>query len=88
MIEASAISSISVWKCWAALGYSGSTIARNPYAPTFDRTPENTIRTSMGIARYPSGIQPCSGKAGIFTRNAAAKNRKIHSCEPFGSGLA
>jgi hypothetical protein len=26
-----------------------------------ERTPENTISTSIGIARYPSGIQPCKG---------------------------
>ncbi len=50
-IDTSAISSISVWKCTAARGNSGSTIARKPYAPTFDSTPENTIRTSTGIAR-------------------------------------
>ena len=40
----------------------------------------------MGMFLYPSGIQPCSGKAGIFTRNAAAKNRTIHSCEPVAAG--
>jgi hypothetical protein len=50
MIDTSAISSISVWKCTAACGNSGSTIARKPYAPTFESTPENTISTSTGIA--------------------------------------
>src|ERR1700685_914196 len=88
MIEHSARISISVWKCAAPCGNSGSTIARNPYAPTLESTPLHTISTSIGIARYPSGIQPCSGNAGIFTRNAAAKNRKIHSCEPLLSGSA
>ena len=51
-------------------------------------TPEKTARTGSGIALYPSGIQPCSGKAGIFTRKAAAKHRKIQSCEPCGRRLA
>ncbi len=87
-IETSAMISISVWKWAAAWGNSGSTIARNPYAPTFESTPLKTISTSIGIARYPSGIQPCSGNAGIFTRKAAAKNRKIHSCEPLLNGTA
>ena len=50
-----------------------------------ESTPENTASTGIGIAVYPSGIQPCSGNAGIFTRNAAAKNRKIQSCVPAGS---
>ena len=50
-IDASASSSMSVWKCTAAWGYSGSTIARKPYAPTLASTPENTISTSIGIAR-------------------------------------
>ena len=81
-IESSAITSISVWKCAAACGYSGSTIRRKPYAATFESTPENTASTGSGIARYPSGIQPCSGKAGILTRNAAANPRKIQSCAP------
>ena len=47
-----------------------------------DSTPEKTASTGSGMARYPSGIQPCSGNIGIFTRNAAAKNKKIQSWVP------
>jgi len=47
-----------------------------------ESTPEKTASAGSGIARYPSGIQPWSGKAGILTRKAAAKQRKIpFSCE-------
>ena len=49
-----------------------------------ERIPEKTASTGSGIALYPSGIQPCSGKAGILTRKAAAKKRKIQSCDPVG----
>ena len=49
--DASAMSSISVWKCTEASGSSGTTIRRNPYAATFDSTPENTASTGIGIER-------------------------------------
>ena len=40
----------------------------------------------MGIDLYPSASQPWNGISGILTRKAAAKARKIHSCEPCDSG--
>ena len=46
------------------------------------------LRIVLPLFPYASGIQPCSGKAGILTRNAAAKNRKIQSWVPPGSGAA
>ena len=43
-------------------------------------TAENSASTGSGIARYPSGIQPWNGNAGIFTRNAAANARNSQFC--------
>ena len=61
---------------------------RNPYAPTFDSTPGQHRDHRRGRGGVGAGIQACSGKAGIFTRNASAKHRKIHSCVPSDSGAA
>ena len=36
----------------------------NPYAATLESTALNTATTGIGIARYPSGSHPCTGKAG------------------------
>ena len=55
---------------------------RNPYAPTFDSTPESTATTGGGVLRYASGIQPWNGNAGIFTRNANANGTKIQCWVP------
>ena len=41
-----------------------------------------TASGAIGICRYPSGIQPWNGNDGILMRNASAKTRKIHFCEP------
>ena len=56
-------------------------------AGTRTRRPSTALRRGprpRASARlvYAPGIQACSGKAGIFTRNASAKHRKIHSCVP------
>ncbi len=85
-IETSATINSSVWKWTVANGNSGSTIRRNPYAATFETTPENTATAGIGIDLYPSASQPWNGTTGIFTRNANAKHRKIHSCEACESG--
>ena len=47
---ATAITSISSWKVTLASGKSGSTMRRNPYAATFDSTPESTATTGVGAA--------------------------------------
>ena len=49
MIEISASTSIGIWKCTDAYGNRGSTIRRNPYAATFETTPENTATAGIGI---------------------------------------
>ena len=50
-IEASAISSITVWKSCVASGNTGRTIRRKPYAATFDSTAENTASAGSGMFR-------------------------------------
>src|SRR5881394_2203189 len=81
-IDTTATTIISSWKCCEACGMIGSTILRKPYAPTFESTPDSKTRTGIGVDVYASGIHPCSGKAGIFTRNAAANRKKIQYCDP------